>query len=231
MKICNMIYREVLLLLILLFSIGEVNSQTGSGLPQVPKLEDIIQIPKSPEASAFAKYGNTPVSHFSGIPNISVPIGQLNGRDITIPIELTYDGSGIRVDQIASDVGLGWNLKVGGMIVRNVKGLPDDYSSATPGYYPFDEPIQVIQDSWEVNKIISNDFIVKQISSGLGLNFRVIDTMIHQMRSWTQTTHSWLNNKNIDRVISEFSYRLNCSQNKDNIFHNLVTIIVNKEMI
>lgn len=173
MKICNMIYREVLLISILLFSIGEVNSQTGSGLPQVPKLEDIIQIPKSPEASAFAKYGNTPVSHFSGIPNISVPIGQLNGRDITIPIELTYDGSGIRVDQIASDVGLGWHLKVGGMIVRNVKGLPDDYSSATPGYYPYYSTVNfpggasvVSQYNHFINNNLGNGSYVSRIDGG-----------------------------------------------------------------
>lgn len=123
---------------LLLFSISNFCfSQGGSGLPSIPKFEDLVQIPKSPEAAAFAKYGNTSVSHFTGVPNVSVPIGTLKGRDIAIPIELTYDASGIRVDQVATEVGLGWNLKIGGMIVRNVKGLPDDYSSATPAYYPY----------------------------------------------------------------------------------------------
>ena len=111
--------------------------QTSNVLPSVPRLENLIQIPKSPEAFAFAKYGNTSISHFTGVPNISVPLGELKGRDISIPIELTYDASGIRVDQVASEIGLGWNLKIGGMIVRNVKGLPDDYSVSTPIYYPY----------------------------------------------------------------------------------------------
>lgn len=112
-------------------------SQSGSNEPEVPSFETMVKIPKSPEAYAFQRYGNGSVSYFNGTPDISVPIGVLEGRDISLPISLTYDASGIKVDQVASEVGLGWNLNVGGMIVRQVKGLPDDYSSATPLYYPY----------------------------------------------------------------------------------------------
>ncbi|WP_373524148.1 hypothetical protein, partial [Aquiflexum sp.] len=104
--------------------------------PSTPTFDELVTIPKSPEASAFQKYGNTPISYFEGSPNISIPIGKLKGRDITLNIDLNYDASGIKVDQNATDVGLGWNLNVGGMIVRQVNGMPDDYITATPAYYP-----------------------------------------------------------------------------------------------
>ena len=70
-----MVFKNLLVFVIFLLTIGALKAQ--SDLPAVPKLEDIIQIPKSPEAFAFAKYGNTSISHFTGVTNISVPIGQL----------------------------------------------------------------------------------------------------------------------------------------------------------
>lgn len=111
--------------------------QMGRDQYTVPKVEDLVKIPPSPEAAAFAKYGNTPTNLFTGTPNISVPIANLKGRDIEIPISLTYDASGIKVEQLATWVGLGWNANVGGMVTRQVNGLPDDYFSSTPAYIPF----------------------------------------------------------------------------------------------
>lgn len=88
-----------------------------------------VEIPefqyKSPEAAAFKKYGDYQVNEYTGNPNISVPLYSVNYKDIDIPITLTYDASGIRVDQEASWVGLGWNLMVGGCINRVVNGNVD----------------------------------------------------------------------------------------------------------
>jgi len=45
---------------------------------------------------------------------------------LTDGVAINYSGNGIRVDQVAQWVGLGWNLSAGGKITRNVKGYPDD---------------------------------------------------------------------------------------------------------
>ena len=88
-----------------------------------------VEIPefqyKSPEAAAFKKYGDYQVSEYTGSANISVPLYTINYKDINIPLSLTYDASGIRVDQEASWVGLGWNLMAGGCINRVVNGNVD----------------------------------------------------------------------------------------------------------
>lgn len=83
-------------------------------------------VPKSPEASAFEKYGDVSLSLYTGTPNISIPVYTVQGREMSFPITLSYDASGIKVSQIATWVGLGWNLNSGGVVNRKVNGLPDD---------------------------------------------------------------------------------------------------------
>lgn len=83
---------------------------------------------KSPEASAFKKYGDYQVNEYNGNPDIRVPLYMMSYKDIEIPIELNYDASGIKVEQEASWVGLGWNLMVGGCINYVISGSIDPKS-------------------------------------------------------------------------------------------------------
>ena len=131
-----MYIRSVITSLLLLLGFTLVGQQ-GTTAPLVPSLEKLVEMPKSPEAAAFSKYGDVPVSYYNGTPNISIPLASLKGRSMEVPIAMTYDASGIRVEQLATWVGLGWNLNVGGMVSREVNGLPDDFVQASREYYPF----------------------------------------------------------------------------------------------
>ncbi|MGC4038695.1 MAG: hypothetical protein QM764_22215 [Chitinophagaceae bacterium] len=90
---------------------------------QAPNLAKVI--PPSPNAAAFQKYGEIPVSPYTGIPDISVPVYTVQFRDISIPISLSYHGSGIKVNEESSQVGLGWAMNSGGCISRNIIGDDD----------------------------------------------------------------------------------------------------------
>ncbi|WP_177181294.1 RHS repeat domain-containing protein [Parapedobacter koreensis] len=79
----------------------------------------------SPEAAAIMKYGNIPVDLYSGVPNIAIPLYTIQLKDFELPITLTYHAGGIKVDEIASNVGLGWTLNYGGMLTSQVHGLSD----------------------------------------------------------------------------------------------------------
>lgn len=96
-----------------------------------------VKIPNSPEAQAFTQYGNTTVDMFHGTPNIQIPIYTHGGRELNFPISLSYDASGIKVEQRATSAGLGWNLNLGGRISRIANGYPDDYISAQTPYQSF----------------------------------------------------------------------------------------------
>ncbi len=99
-------------------------------------LNNYIKIPNSPEATAFLKYGSTPVNLFRGVPDINIPIHEISSGNITMPISLSYDASGIQVSQISTWIGLGWNLNSGGVISRRVMGVPDNVLDIYGPYSP-----------------------------------------------------------------------------------------------
>ncbi len=66
-------------------------------------------------------------SLYTGQVDITIPITKIETDDFTLPIYLNYDHSGHKVDDIASNIGLGWSLFTGGEITRAVRGYPDDY--------------------------------------------------------------------------------------------------------
>ena len=84
---------------------------------------------RTPEAAAFKKYGEEAVNEYTGTADISVPLYTIKSKDIEIPLVLRYDASGIKVEQEASWVGLGWNLMVGGCINYVCAGGHDMYKS------------------------------------------------------------------------------------------------------
>lgn len=88
--------------------------------------EYLSRIPNSPEASSMIEYGNNSISAYTGKPNISVPIYTIKGREMTFPISMDYNAGGIKVEQEASWVGLGWSLNANGVITRQINGLVDD---------------------------------------------------------------------------------------------------------
>lgn len=94
-------------------------------------------LPPSPEAASLGQYGNTPVSLFTGTPKISIPLYELKGNKLSLPVSLNYNASGFKPQEIAPWVGLGWSLNAGGVITRSVMGNPDDnqnYFNSTNNY-------------------------------------------------------------------------------------------------
>ena len=84
----------------------------------------------SPEAASLGRYGAFQVSEYSGAANISIPLYTVKSGDVSFPITLYYDATGIKVEQDATFVGLGWNLSYGGMISHVVCGK-DDFREET----------------------------------------------------------------------------------------------------
>ena len=87
-------------------------------------------VPQSPQTSSLFKYTEYPVSPATGIPEIQVPISTIECDGIQVPISISYHASGIKVDDIATPVGLGWTLKEGGAIGCSVLGIQDTHAES-----------------------------------------------------------------------------------------------------
>jgi YD repeat-containing protein len=92
------------------------DSINGGGSRSNPTVALSQIIPASPKASAMTKYGDYPVSLYTGLVDITVPIYTIKVKDIEVPIEFKYHASGIKYDDISLEVGLGWSLIAGGVI-------------------------------------------------------------------------------------------------------------------
>lgn len=129
------------------------NSNYKVDLPKPPFL--------SPEAASLGKYGEIPVSEYTGVPQIEIPLYTVKSGELELPITLSYHASGIKVNQEATWVGLGWDLMAGGCISRIVSGSYDDESD----YFiqeTIDSLLQTASFSqysylWETNERNSND--------------------------------------------------------------------------
>ncbi|MCA0349534.1 MAG: hypothetical protein LCH35_09765 [Bacteroidetes bacterium] len=80
---------------------------------------------KTPEVSSMLKFLETPVSYNTGLPNISVPIYTIKQGDISYPISIDYNASGVNVNERAGWVGMGFCISQP-QVTRMIKGIADD---------------------------------------------------------------------------------------------------------
>ena len=86
----------------------------------------------SPAAAGATKYSDYSVSYGLGLADISIPLYEVKSHSLTLPISLSYDSGGIRVDDVSGPAGLGWTLEAGGVITRTVMGLDDNTAVGWP---------------------------------------------------------------------------------------------------
>jgi hypothetical protein len=82
--------------------------------------------PQAPTTAAFTRYGDIPVDLSTGVTAINIPIYTMSEHGINIPISISYHASGIKVSDVASEVGLGWTLNAGGTVTQTTFGWDDE---------------------------------------------------------------------------------------------------------
>lgn len=83
-------------------------------------------IPPGPEAASYGKFVDNPVSAYTGVPKIDVPIYTLKSFELSLPVSLSYHASGVKWEEIPSWVGSGWTLNAGGIVSRTIRGRNDE---------------------------------------------------------------------------------------------------------
>ncbi len=73
----------------------------------------------TPLASAFGIYGQVPVSHYTGTPEIKIPLHAISYKDLSIDMSLMYHQAiGNKPDLFPGYFGNGWIVTLGGVITR-----------------------------------------------------------------------------------------------------------------
>lgn len=107
----------------------------------------------APNAASFNRYEHNPIDLYSGTSRIDLPLHTLKDGAIELPIRLSYGTSGIKVNEEASWVGLGWTLNVGGYINRVVIGQADGYENGS--YY------SNVMDAYDKDRVLTNTDHIK----------------------------------------------------------------------
>lgn len=128
----------------------------NSYLPNFQKL--------TPEASALGQYGKYGVSSYTGAPDISVPLFTIGSGSFSMPVELKYDASGIKVEQEATYVGLGWNLMMGGSITHIVCGQ-NDFEDKTSSYITNLDLLKLVEGDNAQKKYFSIPHVVNHVAA------------------------------------------------------------------
>lgn len=113
-------------------------------------------------------------------------------KKVVCALELTDEGKVKRM----------YSMKIGNYSAKELKKLFDKHIS---------KETTVTTDKWKGYRPLMDDYDITQIESDHGLNFKALQSMIHQVKSWIRTTYSWVSEFNINRYLDEFCYRINRS--------------------
>lgn len=118
------------LFILLAFLVGSHLASIGQPLP-------IKNVP-SPEIAGLGEFGKVPVSLFTGVPDISVPLHEVSAGNYSLSVSAAYHLASVKPHIQPGCLGMGWNLVAGGYITRSVHGLYDEKCHSNgyaPGYY------------------------------------------------------------------------------------------------
>ncbi len=89
-----------------------------------------------PTAFELGKYGQVPVGMFTGTPDVRIALYEFKTRNLSVPVSVSYNSNGIKVDELGSNAGLGWSFHAGGVITRIVR---DRVDNSRNDYFPEEE--------------------------------------------------------------------------------------------
>lgn len=115
------IYR--LLFFILFFNIQKVTSQDegGGSKNYVPNITVT-----TPQAASLSKAGEIPIDISTGRMNYTIPLFEVKEGGFSMPINLSYNYSGLILDETPGYGGVGWTFNIGGAITHSINGLNDE---------------------------------------------------------------------------------------------------------
>lgn len=116
------------LLKIQLTILAIISGVSGSVQGQIPAyVPDPVVY--SPQTAEMIRYDEMPVNMSTGRINLQIPLVDIQDKDFKFPITLSYNSDGFKPAEPDNFVGRNWTLNCGGIIYRQVRGIPDEITS------------------------------------------------------------------------------------------------------
>lgn len=96
------------------------------------QIKPVYNVP-SPEVASLGQYGSIPVGHFTGIPDISIPLYEVKMGSFSLPITASYHLASVKPTTTVNVLGFGWSLNAGGYITRTVRFCYDERTEKKDG--------------------------------------------------------------------------------------------------
>ncbi len=106
-------------------------------LPVWGMAQDLKIVPPTPAASKMTEYFTQRPSMYTGTANVSIPLHTIDFDGWSLPLSISYNAGGVRTNEEAGEIGLGWALSATGVISRTIQGGDDlfpGYSNQHNGY-------------------------------------------------------------------------------------------------
>lgn len=189
-------------------------------MPMVCAQEDlpyqVPSVPTSPQAEAFKRYGDVAVNPGTGVPDISIPLFEINHHGYRLPLVLRYSPSPVSPGYNYDVFGRGWALSVSSCISRSIEGMPDERTN-------FELDTERLDVSYSVSPNIPDNLNLKYdlftavLPDGSSFEFVImknyqgkIQYVISDSRkvkiSYTSTTHNITAFKVIDEQGIEYDF-------------------------
>lgn len=97
-----------------------------------------LSVEPSQQAKSYLNSKNVSVDHSTGIFYYKVPLFEIRMGDYSLPISLDYTAKGVKTDDVPGDAGYNWNLNVGGVVTRMIRGGITDENPSRGAAYNWD---------------------------------------------------------------------------------------------
>lgn len=95
-------------------------------MAQNASMEQIPDVPPSPQAAAFNRLGDYQVNNNYGAPDINIPLFEIDHHGYKIPLALHYEATPLKPGYNYDVTGVGWTLSGNSCVSRTIKDRADE---------------------------------------------------------------------------------------------------------
>jgi YD repeat-containing protein len=121
----NIFMKQLLLSFFLFLIIQNTNAQSSTSSINAQFIPNVF-LP-TPQQASLAKVSEIPVDITTGRMDFKIPLYEIKEKGLSLPISLSYNYSGLLLEESAGWAGTGWVFNIGGSIIHSVNGQDDDY--------------------------------------------------------------------------------------------------------